>query len=141
MIRKAQFAVAFLAVAVLALGGEAREDNLHYVETYSMINLIATPEAYAGKKLRAIGVATVGFESDAIYLTTEDARLGVGVNGIALSFTGFEISETRKKSLHMKHVLVEGTFVPWDPASPLFWRGSIKDLSLIYALEDVEIVE
>jgi hypothetical protein len=128
-----------LLVENSASGNDSAGDG--YVDTYSMINIIATPDLFAGKNIRTIGVATIGFESDAIYLTADDARVGVGVNGIGLSFEGFKISEARKRSLHMKHVLVEGTYVPWQPEAPLFWRGSLKDLKLIYALEDVEIVQ
>jgi hypothetical protein len=116
-----------LLVENSASGNDSAGDG--YVDTYSMINIIATPDLFAGKNIRTIGVATIGFE------------VGVGVNGIGLSFEGFKISEARKRSLHMKHVLVEGTYVPWQPEAPLFWRGSLKDLKLIYALEDVEIVQ
>lgn len=107
-----------------------------FEHTVSIVNLLATPERFDDKRIRVIGVATAGHGSDALYLTTDDARLSVGVNGIALSFEGSRATEEQKRSLNMKHVLVEGRFRAVHPAH---FSGLIVDVSVAYALEGVVV--
>lgn len=55
-------------------------------EPVSLIQLIATPEKYDGKKVSVTGVINVGFEVDLLYLTKDDWKYGINTNSIALNF-------------------------------------------------------
>ena len=73
----------------------------------SIINLVATPERYAGKRIRTYGYVVAEFEGTAIYLSADDMRNRTSVNGIWLA-----ISETGPgmAAAHGRHSLLEGTF-------------------------------
>lgn len=100
----------------------------------SIINLIATPERYSGRLVRTIGIATIRFEGDAVYLTEFDARHRVALNGIRLDLTGLELREVT--NLHMKPVLVEGEFEGWREDVPDVFRGTIRHIRVLYSLEE-----
>ena len=53
----------------------------------SIINLIATPEKYHGKKVLFIGFAVMRFEETGIYLSKDDAERRILKNSIWLSNT------------------------------------------------------
>lgn len=135
------FSLVVLFTSAISMYACASDTIVNYDARVSIINLIATPDVYAGKKIRTVGVASIGYEANAIYLTAEDANIGNFANGIALGFANFEISEERKQSLDKRHVHVQGVFIPNDPNSPLHWQGIIKDISFIYVFEDVEVEE
>jgi len=106
------------------------------VEFCSMINLIATPEKYDGKRIRTQGFAQIGLKSGAIYLSSEDEKHQVGINGIQLVLEGPVRSEHLKERTDLKWVLVEGVYHRKEEG--LFWAGYINEISLLYAPEDVE---
>ena len=68
-----------------------------------------------------------------MYLSREDARESVLLNGVSLTFIGSRVDE-EMESLNLKRVLVEGIFEGPEPGT--FWSGSIADISLIYSLDD-----
>jgi hypothetical protein len=125
-----------VAALVFVLSCVVLAQESEKVEFCSIINLIATPEKYEGKRIRTEGVATIGFESTAIYLSSESAINGVGVNGIALALDPSKRSE-KVKSLNMKWVLVEGVYRRSKHETQ--WRGYIDDITLLYAPKDVKI--
>ena len=102
----------------------------------SIIGLIANPEKFDGRKIRTVGVASIVRGGSAVYLSREDARAPVFRNGIALGFVGFELPEWAPQ-LHLKRVLVEGTFRAPPPG--FRWSGTIRDITTAYSLEDVVV--
>jgi len=52
----------------------------------SLVNLIATPEAYEGKMIELTGFSSLEFEGNAVYFSEQDYRYGVWKNSISLSF-------------------------------------------------------
>jgi len=93
-----------------------------------MIALIANPDLYHGRRVRTEGIATIGFEEDAIFLSAEDARDGVLLNSIALSLHDAPLKDAEKAALNNKRVLVEGTFSRYENDH---LRGQISNLSII----------
>ncbi|MCP5039517.1 MAG: hypothetical protein GY944_00720 [bacterium] len=88
--------------------------------------------------MTTIGVAFIQRESDAIYLSIEDATSSALLNGIDLSFVGSGVSEAARRALHLKRVQLTGTYRKPQPGDQRI--GEITDLTLIFAFEDV-IVE
>ena len=114
--------------------GNIKDDTIRC----SMINLIASPERFDKRKIQTIGVARVGFEADFLYLTLEDARDTVMLNGVRLAFDDSKISESDKKKLNLRRVLVSGVFHR-SQANDGLGAGGISDISQIFALEDVKV--
>jgi hypothetical protein len=91
-----------------------------------MVALVAEPEKYDGKVVRTIGLASIHFEGDALYLHEEDYRYGNLKNAVALRLT--EAQRKQFSSLDLKHVIVQGTMYAngdesWDLA------GAIGDIT------------
>lgn len=78
-------------------------DDIQFI---SLIQLIQHPDKYHDKMVRVIGVAKLGFEAKAVYVSTEDKDKAVTKNALWLDV---EITDDYKK-LTGKHVLVEGIF-------------------------------
>lgn len=73
----------------------------------SMVALIANPAAYDGKPIRVTGFAVFEFETTALYLSKQDAVLGLDENSIALD-TRRSLDELRE--LNGRFVFVSGIF-------------------------------
>lgn len=56
------------------------------VQDVSLIQLIAQPEKFEGKRVRFIGFLRIEFEGNAIYLHREDFDHGITKNGLWLIF-------------------------------------------------------
>jgi hypothetical protein len=97
----------------------------------SLVNLIATPERYEGKRVRTEGWATIGFESDAVFLSSEDAR-SHSINGVRLALHDAPITEHERLALRGRRVLVEGSFMRRAHER----HGVIYKISRIYPLDE-----
>ena len=104
-------------------------------ERVSLVALIANPARWHGQRVRTEGVASISRGGSAVYVSREDARESVLLNGVSLTFVG--VDEESMKSLNLKRVLVEGIFEGPEPGT--LWSGSIADISLLYSLDDVII--
>lgn len=85
-----------------------REDEGVY--HISIINLIATPEKYHGKKVLVHGVGDIEFEGNVVYLTEADWRYLNTKNGLWLSFDVAAVNVKKAKAFNGKPVLIEGVF-------------------------------
>lgn len=138
--RLTSFLITFLFF-VLGSGSATSENRTlpsdNSVESCSIINLIATPERYDGKRIETWGVARIAFEGNAIYLSAESAEHRTRVNGIylALGDSGLQQSSAR---LDLRWVRVVGVFHKPAAGSP-DWRGHIDEITDLYAPEDVEV--
>jgi len=74
----------------------------------SMLQLIATPERYEGKKIRVTAFLHLEFEGDAIYLHREDYANAIASNSIAIELTDVEVIKFKK--FQNSYVLIEGQF-------------------------------
>jgi hypothetical protein len=95
----------FGVALLLGLCGAVRSAEIPEV---SLIQLIASPERYDGKRIMVQGFALVEFEGNALYLHKEDKDFGLSKNAIWL-----EVPEEKEASwkLHSgSYVLVVGTF-------------------------------
>lgn len=72
----------------------------------SLIQLIATPEKYHGKKVLVIGYLNIEFEGNAIYLHEEDYKHGLDKNAFWVDFS----KEIKPEKYSKSYVIIEGTF-------------------------------
>jgi hypothetical protein len=94
-----------------------------------MIELIATPNAYDGKMVGVVGFLVYGFETDALYLHSEDSEHKILRNSLSLHLNP-KVQERAKKSQN-SYVIVSGTFIApnnGDPTSRAGAIGSITDI-------------
>lgn len=112
-----------LFLAALALSPGAFADQAVDV---SMINLIANPTAFDGKKVRLIGYVRLEFEGDSIYLHRDDARQRNFKNGLWLDV---EMPQKRRTSINNRYALVEGVFSMEERGHMGMWSGAIKSVS------------
>jgi hypothetical protein len=83
---------------------------LDIVGPVSIINLIATPEKYHGKKIQIIGYLHLEFEGDAIYLHKEDYVNGISENGLWVNFSDKLTRKKKPNDYSDNYVIILGTF-------------------------------
>lgn len=78
------------------------------VTDISIIQLIAVPKAFDGKRVRVHGFAEIEYEGNALYLHEEDRKYRIDKNSLALDVP---LELIRKaKGLRHNYVIIEGTF-------------------------------
>ncbi|MFC1855973.1 hypothetical protein ACFL2A_05480 [Thermodesulfobacteriota bacterium] len=109
------------------------EERYLYV---SMINLIATPEKYYGKKIRVTGFAQIEFEWHYLHLSENDAKYKIIPNSIEL-----ELNYTKRdkyKDITRKYVEVIGIFGVY-PNSGMKYLKNIEHIERLVNWFNVEI--
>ncbi len=109
------------------------EPEMEYASNYtlSLVNLIATPEKYHGKKVQIVGFLNIEFEGNGIYLHKNDYEHGIYSNGFWVSIdqkTGKTISDDK---LNKSYVLIEGTFNMEQRGHMGLWSGEIENINRI----------
>jgi hypothetical protein len=74
----------------------------------SLVQLLATPERYDGKRVRVVGFVHLEFESDAVYLHREDFERALRSNSMAVGFRPDVYK--RGATFNDRYVLLEGIF-------------------------------
>ena len=98
-------AVAF--VAIVALSATSGADGPRE-PTVSLIQLIANPASFDGKRVRLTGYVMLEVENTAVYLHESDARYGITRNAVWLDVPLG--GESRRVQFHQRYVVIEGTF-------------------------------
>lgn len=75
----------------------------------SMIQLIADPQRYDGKRVRIIGFLHLEFEGDAIYLHREDFEHGITKNALWVNLPT-DMTREQINAVNDKYVICSGTF-------------------------------
>ncbi len=101
----------------------------------SLVELIARPELYDGRRVRVIGFVNFEFEGNGLYLSREDWVNGVYQNGVwvdpELELPAGVERDTTAPSYrpNRRHALVEGTFRADDGGHLGLWSGSIRHVT------------
>lgn len=99
------------------------------LQEVTIIQLLASPEKYDGKRVRVIAVGNLEFEGDGLYLGKEDLLYYTG-NCIWLDFVGNTIIPYEEiKQYNGKYVIVEGIFHKDDFISTNGFHGKITDIT------------
>ena len=130
-----RLAVLLLVFCVMAAGcgRQSYGEPSQVAEGVSLLTLIANPEAYDGKHIRVVGVVNVGFECDALYVSSEDYKVGITKNAVYLEFAQMTIDAPydELKKLSGKHVVIEGVFDSKENGHMGLYSGTISDISRI----------
>lgn len=94
----------------------------------SLINLIATPKDFDGKRVRVIGYVRFEFEfeGDSIYLHKEDSLRHIAKNGLWL---GVDMPAKQKVRVNNRYAIVEGVFSMEEMGHFGMWSGSLKQVT------------
>jgi hypothetical protein len=90
-----------------------------------MLQLLADPAKFDGKRVRVIGFVHFEFEGNAIYLHKEDFRNRILKNGLWVSLSG-GVSRTNCQDMY---ALIDGTFHASDMGHMDLWSGAITDVT------------
>ncbi|MFP5236501.1 MAG: hypothetical protein ACLGSD_11415 [Acidobacteriota bacterium] len=110
-------AISCLCVAQILHGQAAPQNNGYYPhggpdngpQDVSMIQLIANPQRYDGKRVRIIGFLHLEFEGDSIYLHREDFEFGITKNALWIDVPR-DMTPDQIKSVNDNYVICTGTF-------------------------------
>jgi hypothetical protein len=94
----------------------------------SIINLIATPEKYHGKKIQIIGYLHLEFEGDAIYLHKEDYVNGIPDNGLWVNFSEDLAKKKKFEDYSDNYVIILGTFNKDSNGHMGLFNGTMDDI-------------
>ncbi len=95
----------------------------------SLIRLIATPEAFDGKRVRAHGFVRVEHEGTSVYLHREDYKHSLTKNGLWLQASDAAAPASREAAVNDRYALIEGRFSAKDTGHRGMWSGAIKDIT------------
>jgi hypothetical protein len=122
MIRKAGRAAGALVLAALLAPSAAARDDVRPVPHVSVIQLIADPETYHDKQVRAVGYVRFGADgSPALYLSQDTSF--TPSNGLLLDL-GPELL-ARRDRIDGRICVVEGIFDLEHRGSPAMFQGVI----------------
>ena len=122
---------AILLSFLLTLSAARAADGIAPIEV-SMIQLIANPEKFDGKKVILTGFMNLEFEGNALYFHRDDFVYGQMKNGLGLT-----LSEQGTKSASRwskNYVRVEGVFNAREAGHFGMYSGSIEQVTRITGL-------
>jgi hypothetical protein len=97
-----------------------------------VIQLIATPERFDGKRVRVIGFLKLEFEGNALYVHREDYDQAIAKNALWIDTTPQKTGSTpafASKDLSDQYVIVEGVFDAKNTGHMGSFSGAIKQIS------------
>ena len=97
----------------------------------SIIQLIASPDDYAGKRVQVVGYVRLEFEGMGIYMHEEDYRQGLYSNGLWLDFSGPSAERLcpSGEDLNNRYMIVQGVFSKGPGGHMGLWNGELTDIS------------
>jgi hypothetical protein len=119
------------------------KDNAHpagksLIQTVSIVQLIANPEAYEGKQVSIRGFFHFEFEENAIYLHREDFDQLISENAIWIKLRG-DISKELINKLNNHYVNCGGTFSARSHGHMGAFMGELSDVSIFPAPSRAEL--
>ena len=113
----------------------AYKQKVNGIYFLSIIDLIAHPELYDGKKVNIIGYMHLEFEGNILYLSKEDCTREISKNGIwlELNFSKYYSNSKRNPGKNDSYVLIEGIFDGKSNGHLGCCSGTIKDITRLEA--------
>jgi hypothetical protein len=103
---------------------EARVPNV------SIIQLIANPQLYEGKRVRIVGYLHLEFEGDAIYFHREDIEHGISENAIWIN-TPKALTKEQRDALNNGYVICTGVFISKRRGHTGLFSGELSNINRI----------
>ena len=109
----------------------------------SLLELIARPELYDGKRVRVIGFVNFEFEVNGLYISKEDWQRSISRNGLWIDPPErFETdSGPSRVQPNQRYVLVEGTFNARNPGHLGMWSGAIERVTRLDPWGELRLIE
>ena len=117
-----------LAAALSLSSASTRAGSERQVEDVSLVQLLATPERFHGKRVQVIGFLRLEFEGDALYLHQEDYRRGISKNAIWVDLP--DAIRRNSKKLTDRYVIAGGTFDSSAHGHMGMFSGTLKIVRL-----------
>ncbi|WP_431050535.1 hypothetical protein [Roseateles sp. L2-2] len=115
-----------LAGVILWCAGSALAQVTAPIHT-SLIQLIAHPKEFDGKRVQIVGFVRLEFEGNAIYLHRDDELHGILKNGLWLNVE--KLSKSDRLQFDGRYAFVEGTFSMEDQGHLGLWSGALRDIT------------
>jgi hypothetical protein len=96
----------------------------------SMLNLVANPEKYDGKRVATVGFLEIESNRSTLYLHREDRDHNLLVNGLNVVFDP-ELTDADDARFNLIYVYLSGTFDAKDRGFNSLAGGSIKSCSVV----------
>jgi len=119
---------AILAFGLLILPGCSQSGPEESYRPVSIVNLLANPTAYHGKRVTVIGCVRTDFEGTVLYLHREDYEHLIPSNAIWLSF-GENQPTAAQRNLAGQYVIVEGRFDATHHGHFRIYPGALTEIS------------
>jgi len=95
----------------------------------SLLQLIATPDAFEGKYVRVQGFVRIEHEGSAIYLHREDWEHMLTKNGLWLAASDSAPEGSKEAEVNNRYALIEGVFTAKQKGHLGLWSGSIEKIT------------
>jgi hypothetical protein len=97
----------------------------------ALLELIARPELYDGRRVRVIGFVNFEFEGNGLYVSSEDWRRNIYRNGVWVDPPDRFKTDSAPSQTHpnQRYVLLEGTFSARRTGHLGMWSGSIEKVT------------
>jgi hypothetical protein len=95
----------------------------------SLLQLIATPDAFDGKYVRVHGFVRIEHEGTAIYLHREDSEQMLTKNGLWLAANDTTPEGSKEAQVKDRYALIEGRFTAKKKGHRGLWSGSLEDIT------------
>jgi hypothetical protein len=120
------------SVVVVALSTSHRAEEPRDMAV-SLIQLIANPAAFDGKRVLLTGYVVLEAENTAVYLHESDARYGITRNGLWLEVPLG--GESHRARFHQRYVLIEGTFNARRRGHRELFSGTLEHIGRLEVVE------
>jgi hypothetical protein len=126
-----------VALILLVLSGEIAGQMPGYntkpgydatVQDVSVLQLIANPQPYDGKRVRFIGFLRLEFEGDAIYLHREDYEHQISRNALWINVP-HDMTKQEQQAVNMHYVICSGVFEASKHGHMGMFTGEITDVT------------
>jgi hypothetical protein len=95
----------------------------------SLLQLIATPDAFDGNDVRVHGFVCIEHEGTAVYLHREDSEHMLTKNGLWLAANDSTPKGSKEAQVKDRYALIEGRFTAKKKGHRGLWSGSIEDIT------------
>lgn len=121
--------VALTCALVSRVGAQVGPDSARQaITTVSLLQLIATPERFDGRRVRVMGFLHLELEGNALYVHREDLDANLVANAIGI--VPSPAVTAQRKRLDDRYVLVEGTFQA-SASDTDMGAGALRDVTWI----------
>ena len=119
-------------VMLVALATSAHADDPRDT-TVSLIQLIASPATFDGKRISLVGYVVLDADHNAVYLGESDARYGISRNALWLDAPA--LGESARLRFYQQYVFIEGRFNAQRRGHRELFGGTIEQIGRFEPVE------